>query len=148
VVIAETPSVDPERLLAVGERVLGHAQTVRRMSRLLAAQVHATRRRSQALLVQFGIVPSDRITNRQGVVAFEALRSTNFALAVTNRMLEDASGALADTNEEMRSLGLEVYVLSEQLRTSEEQVRSLLSSAPALPAKPSELDEGIAAPVD
>jgi hypothetical protein len=143
------PNVDPDRLLAIGEHVLSQAQTVRRLSRVLAAQVHATRRRSRALVIQSKMVPSERITNRQGVVAFEALRSTNLALAVTNRMLEDASAALADTNEEMRHLGLEVYVLSEQLKTSEAEVRSL-RSAPTdhRPEKLDEPDEPTAAAVD
>jgi hypothetical protein len=148
-VITDMLNVDPDRLLAIGEHVLSQAQTVRRLSRVLATQVDATLRRSQALVVQSKIVPSERITNRHGVVAFEALRSTNLALALTNRMLEDASAALAGANEEMRNLGLEVYVLSEQLKTSEAQVRSLLSAPTGqLPAKPDELDEPTAAAAD
>jgi hypothetical protein len=129
--VASTSYPDPERLLAEGERVLGHTQTVRRMTRLLFAQVDATLRRSQALAVRSAIAPAERITNRHGLVAFDALRNTNLALAVTNRMLEDVSAALAATNEDVRSLGLEVYVLSEQLKTSEDQVRSLIADSQA-----------------
>jgi hypothetical protein len=140
--VTNTSNLDPERLLAVGERVLGHAQTLRRLTRLLSAQVEATRRRSKALAMRSAVPPADRVTNRQGVVAFDALRSTNFALAVTNQMLEDASTALAATNEDLRSLGLEVYVLSEQLKTSEDHVRSLLAGPE--PARSSEQQGSIA----
>jgi hypothetical protein len=67
-------------------------------------------------------------TEGRNTATREALDITTDTLAETNAALQMALTELERTTEECRTLGIEVYVLSEQLKASEAELRAMRRS--------------------